>query len=121
MRVRAGLQNARAEGKRLGRPRVAVDAAQIARLRAPGRPGRRSPPSLGSTSARCSRRAVAFQKIRPRRILVRLLWYCGTDSDGLQVGRDVDLSAAYFDFSLPGFVSVLGDEDRVISGGDTDG
>jgi DNA invertase Pin-like site-specific DNA recombinase len=36
-RVRAGLRNARAKGKRLGRPRVAVDAAQIAHLRAQGR------------------------------------------------------------------------------------
>jgi DNA invertase Pin-like site-specific DNA recombinase len=36
-RVRAGLRNARAKGKRLGRPRVAVDAAQIAILRAQGR------------------------------------------------------------------------------------
>jgi DNA invertase Pin-like site-specific DNA recombinase len=35
-RVRAGLRDARAKGKRLGRPRVAVDAAQIARLRASG-------------------------------------------------------------------------------------
>ena len=35
-RVRAGLRNARAKGKRLGRPRVAVDASQIARLRATG-------------------------------------------------------------------------------------
>ena len=35
-RVRAGLRNARAKGKRLGRPRVAVDTAEIARLRASG-------------------------------------------------------------------------------------
>jgi DNA invertase Pin-like site-specific DNA recombinase len=35
-RVRAGLRNARAKGKRLGRPRVAVDAARIASLRASG-------------------------------------------------------------------------------------
>lgn len=35
-RVRAGLRNARAKGKRLGRPRVAVDTAQVARLRASG-------------------------------------------------------------------------------------
>ena len=35
-RVRAGLRNARAKGKRLGRPRVAVDASQIARLRSLG-------------------------------------------------------------------------------------
>ncbi len=32
-RVRAGLRNARAKGKRLGRPRVAVDARRIALLR----------------------------------------------------------------------------------------
>ena len=35
-RVRAGLRNARAKGKTLGRPRVNVDAARIARLRAAG-------------------------------------------------------------------------------------
>ena len=35
-RVRAGLRNARAKGKKLGRPRVAVDAARIAHLRASG-------------------------------------------------------------------------------------
>jgi len=36
-RVRAGLRNARAKGKRLGRPRVVLDAARIARLRTQGR------------------------------------------------------------------------------------
>jgi DNA invertase Pin-like site-specific DNA recombinase len=35
-RVRAGLRNARAKGKTLGRPRVAVDTAKIANLRASG-------------------------------------------------------------------------------------
>jgi DNA invertase Pin-like site-specific DNA recombinase len=35
-RVRAGLRNARAKGKALGRPRVIVDAARIASLRASG-------------------------------------------------------------------------------------
>ena len=35
-RVRAGLRNARAKGKRLGRPRAVVDAARIAALRAQG-------------------------------------------------------------------------------------
>ena len=35
-RVRAGLRNARAKGKRLGRPRTVVDAARIALLRAQG-------------------------------------------------------------------------------------
>src|SRR5713101_2706922 len=36
-RVRAGLRNARAKGKRLGRPRVYVDAARIGSLRRAGR------------------------------------------------------------------------------------
>ena len=35
-RVRAGLRNARANGKHLGRPRRSLDAAQIAALRAAG-------------------------------------------------------------------------------------
>jgi DNA invertase Pin-like site-specific DNA recombinase len=35
-RVRAGLRNAKAKGKSLGRPRVAVDAAKIAALRSQG-------------------------------------------------------------------------------------
>src|SRR6202521_4574481 len=39
-RVKAGLRNARSKGKRLGRPRVAVDASRIAMLRASGQPWR---------------------------------------------------------------------------------
>jgi len=35
-RVRAGLRNAQAKGKKLGRPRVSVDGAEIARLRRSG-------------------------------------------------------------------------------------
>ena len=35
-RVRAGIRNARAKGKRLGRPRVAVDGAMIAAPRSQG-------------------------------------------------------------------------------------
>jgi DNA invertase Pin-like site-specific DNA recombinase len=35
-RVRAGLRNARAKGKTLGRPRVSMDSAKIAALRAQG-------------------------------------------------------------------------------------
>ena len=34
--MRAGLRNARAKGKRLGRPRAVVDTIQIASLRASG-------------------------------------------------------------------------------------
>jgi DNA invertase Pin-like site-specific DNA recombinase len=36
-RVRAGLRNARAKGKTLGRPRVVVDFAQVSLLRSQGR------------------------------------------------------------------------------------
>src|SRR5258707_3228394 len=36
-RVRAGLRNAKAKGRKLGRPRVVVDAYRIAALRAKGR------------------------------------------------------------------------------------
>ena len=46
-RVRAGLRNARAKGKRLGRPRVAVDAARISRLRVQGRSIREIAKELG--------------------------------------------------------------------------
>ena len=35
-RVKAGLRNARANGKKLGRPRVVVDAARVASLRRGG-------------------------------------------------------------------------------------
>jgi DNA invertase Pin-like site-specific DNA recombinase len=46
-RVRAGLRNARAKGKRLGRPRVALDAVRIACLRAQGRSIREIADELG--------------------------------------------------------------------------
>jgi DNA invertase Pin-like site-specific DNA recombinase len=45
-RVKAGLRNARAKGKRLGRPRKLVDAARIASLRAQGRSWREIAESL---------------------------------------------------------------------------
>jgi DNA invertase Pin-like site-specific DNA recombinase len=48
-RVRAGLRNARAKGKRLGRPRVALDAVRIGRLRALGRSIREIADELGSS------------------------------------------------------------------------
>ena len=46
-RVRAGLRNARAKGKTLGRPRTFVDAARIARLRGQGRSTREIADELG--------------------------------------------------------------------------
>jgi len=46
-RVRAGLRNARAKGRKLGRPRVAVDASQVARLRSQGASWRAISKELG--------------------------------------------------------------------------
>ena len=46
-RVRAGLRNAKAKGKRLGRPRKAVDGARIASLRAQGRGWKKIAAELG--------------------------------------------------------------------------
>src|SRR5438876_3206375 len=46
-RVRAGLRNARAKGKKLGRPHVRVDGAKIARLRGEGRSIREIADELG--------------------------------------------------------------------------
>src|SRR5713226_9481976 len=46
-RVRAGLRNARAKGKRLGRPRVIVDRARIGRLRVEGHSIREIAEELG--------------------------------------------------------------------------
>lgn len=55
-RVRAGLRNARAKGKRLGRPRSLVDPQKIALLRTQGVPWRKIARQLG-VSARTARRA----------------------------------------------------------------
>jgi DNA invertase Pin-like site-specific DNA recombinase len=52
-RVKAGLRNARAKGKTLGRPRASVDAARIGRLRAQGHSLREIASELG-----CSRSLV---------------------------------------------------------------
>jgi hypothetical protein len=46
-RVRAGLRNARAKGKRLGRPRITLDVARVVRLRAEGRTVREIADILG--------------------------------------------------------------------------
>lgn len=50
-RVRAGLRNARAKGKRLGRPASGVDPAEIARLRAQGASWRAVGAALGVSPA----------------------------------------------------------------------
>src|SRR5271170_2518816 len=54
-RVKAGLRNARAKGKRLGRPRVIVDAARIAALRAHGRSWREITTELGVSKGSAQR------------------------------------------------------------------
>ena len=50
-RVRAGLRNARAKGKRLGRPRKVKDASEVARLRAQGASWRSIGAKLGVAPA----------------------------------------------------------------------
>jgi DNA invertase Pin-like site-specific DNA recombinase len=56
-RVKAGLRNARAKGKRIGRPTSDVDASQIARLRASNVSWRQIGRKLG-VSARTARRTL---------------------------------------------------------------
>lgn len=48
-RVRAGLRNAKAKGKTLGRPRIIVDAATIGRLRSQGRTIREIAETMGAS------------------------------------------------------------------------
>src|ERR1700683_3720343 len=57
-RVKAGLRNARARGKTLGRPRKIVDAAKIADLRTQGRSWREIAREIGTNTA-SARRAVS--------------------------------------------------------------
>jgi DNA invertase Pin-like site-specific DNA recombinase len=54
-RVKAGLRNARAKGKRLGRPRVIVDAARIGSLRAHGRTWREITVEMGISKGSAQR------------------------------------------------------------------
>jgi DNA invertase Pin-like site-specific DNA recombinase len=56
-RVKAGLRNARAKGKRLGRPKTVLDVARIARLRSQGRSWRKIARVM-ECSARTARRAL---------------------------------------------------------------
>jgi DNA invertase Pin-like site-specific DNA recombinase len=64
-RVRAGLRNARAKGKRLGRPRVAVDSARIGHLRAQGLSWATIAAELGIGEGTVYRLAHASAKKRP--------------------------------------------------------
>jgi DNA invertase Pin-like site-specific DNA recombinase len=62
-RVRAGLRNARAKGKRLGRPRVIVDASQIAGLREQGLSWSQISADLRIGKGTAQRALVALPKI----------------------------------------------------------
>jgi len=61
-RVKAGLRNARAKGKRLGRPRVIVDAARIANLRAHGRSWREITAEMAVSKGSAQRAFCALPK-----------------------------------------------------------
>ena len=61
-RVKAGLRNARAKGKRLGRPPVAVDAARIGALRAHGRTWREIVAELGISKGSAQRALWSLPK-----------------------------------------------------------
>ena len=65
-RVRAGIRNARAKGRRIGRPRLAVDAIRIADLRALGLSWRTIERELG-ISVRTARRFASARgkKVSP--------------------------------------------------------
>jgi DNA invertase Pin-like site-specific DNA recombinase len=66
-RVRAGLRHARAKGKRLGRPRIIVDASKIAALRAQGHSWASIGKELGIGEATAKRAALASAKNLPQR------------------------------------------------------
>ncbi len=66
-RVRAGMRNARARGKRIGRPPVVVDAAEVARLKAQGASWREIAEKLG-VGATTARRAFSSLAKSPAEI-----------------------------------------------------
>jgi DNA invertase Pin-like site-specific DNA recombinase len=65
-RVRAGLRNALAKGKTLGRPRVTVDAAKIASLRASGASWQTITRQLGISAGTAKRAFYSLSKIPSR-------------------------------------------------------
>jgi len=77
-RVRAGLRNARAKGKKLGRPRVKVDAARVAALRAQGLAWARIAQQLGVGEGTVYRAAQASARNLPRTAAVSA---CETAAD----------------------------------------
>jgi DNA invertase Pin-like site-specific DNA recombinase len=66
-RIRAGLRNARAKGKRLGRPKKIVDATRIGQLRAQGRSWRKIARVMECSAKTCRRawQKATFEGLRP--------------------------------------------------------
>jgi DNA invertase Pin-like site-specific DNA recombinase len=64
--VKGGLRNARAKGKRLGRPRVAVDRARITRFRAQGLSWAKIAAQLGDGEGAAYRLAQQLRRKRQR-------------------------------------------------------
>jgi DNA invertase Pin-like site-specific DNA recombinase len=62
-RVRAGLRNARAKGRRLGRPRVIVDTFQIVSLRSQGRSWAQITDDMGVSKGTAQRAFASLPKI----------------------------------------------------------
>ena len=69
-RVRAGLRNARAKGKKLGRPRVVVDATRIAALRRSGGSWAKVCRELGVSKGTAQRALQGLPKNPPTRASV---------------------------------------------------
>jgi DNA invertase Pin-like site-specific DNA recombinase len=65
-RVRAGLRNARAKGKHLGRPRMIVDVRRIAALRAQGLGWKKIATELGIGVGTLYRLSLEGSKIQER-------------------------------------------------------
>jgi DNA invertase Pin-like site-specific DNA recombinase len=65
-RVKAGLQNARRNGKRLGRPRLVMDAAKIASLRSAGASWTTVARQVGHTVAACRRAYQRYEETLPK-------------------------------------------------------
>ncbi len=64
-RVRAGIRNAKAKGKHLGRPRVIVDALRIATLRAQGRSWAEIKAEMGVSKGTAQRAIASLPKNLP--------------------------------------------------------
>jgi DNA invertase Pin-like site-specific DNA recombinase len=62
-RLKAGLRNAQAKGRRLGRPRVLVDVSRIASLRVQGRSWSQARSELGVSKGTAQRALAGLSKM----------------------------------------------------------